>query len=434
MNRLIARRHLLPAFSMLIGFVAASSLTAQSQTYSVIHRFAWADGANPVAGLIVAGGNLYGTTNQGGSNGTGTVFEINSAGEETVLYNFKGGVDGASPEGALVLAGGNLYGTTSAGGTSGAGTVFEVTLKSGTLCGVSASGGTSCEATTPGVETVLYSFTGNGDGKTPESALVADSNGNLYGTTNSGGANDLGTVFEVLRPTTANGAWSEKVLYSFGKGTDGTDPVAGVTFDAAGNLYGTTSSGGSSGNGTVFQLAPSQSGWTENILYNFELQGDGGVPYAGIVVSGGKLYGATTDGGDSGQDGGGTVFELTPSNGSWNFSVLYRIPGWGISGSYQNLLVSGGTIYATTHCDGTAGLGTVYALTSSGDTWTSTSLHDFSGGTDGTYSFSNLVLSEGVLYGTTKIGGNNDYGIVFKVALPDIPIASPLRGNARIAF
>jgi uncharacterized repeat protein (TIGR03803 family) len=434
MNRLIVLTERLSVFTLLFGFVVAASLTAHSQTYSVVHRFSYTDGANPLAGLIVVGGNLYGTTNQGGSVGAGTVFEINSAGEETVLHNFTGEADGGYPEGALVLVGGNLYGTTSGGGANGAGTVFEVTLKSGTLCGVSASGGSSCGATTPGVETVLYSFTGKADGTTPESALVADSNGNLYGTTNAGGTNDLGAVFELVRPTTVNGSWTQKVLYSFGTGTDGASPVAGVTFDAAGNLYGTTSAGGASGNGTVFQLTPSQSGWAEHVLYSFQQESDGGVPYAGIVVAGGKLYGATTDGGDSGQNGGGTVFELTPSNGSWNFTVLYHIPGWGISGSYQNLLVSGSTIYATTHCDGTASLGTVYELTSSGGTWTSTSLHEFAGGTDGTYSFSNLVLSGGALYGTTKIGGNNDYGTVFKVTLPDRPIASPLRGHSEMRF
>jgi uncharacterized repeat protein (TIGR03803 family) len=207
-------------------------------------------------------------------------------------------------------------------------------------------------------------------------------------------------------------------LHSFGEGNDGTDPVAGVAFDAAGNLYGTTSAGGSYGNGTVFQLRYSKAGWTEKILHNFELGGDGGVPYAGIVVNDGRLYGATTDGGEGGSDGGGTVFELTPVNGDWDFTVLSRLAGWGISGSYRNVLLASGKIYATTHCDGGNDAGTVYELTPSGDTWKNKSLYSFSGGSDGLYSFSNLVLYKGSLYGTTKLGGDKDYGVVFKVTLP----------------
>jgi uncharacterized repeat protein (TIGR03803 family) len=147
------------------------------------------------------------------------------------------------------------------------------------------------------------------------------------------------------------------------------------------------------------------------------LQGDGGVPYAGIVVDGGKLFGAATEGGQNGQIGGGTVFELTSVNGSWKFSVIYQLPGWGISGSFRNVLVASGNIYATTHCDGANGSGTVYELTPSGDTWTSKPLYVFNGGSDGQFSFSNLVLYEGSLYGTAKQGGELDYGVVFKVAV-----------------
>jgi uncharacterized repeat protein (TIGR03803 family) len=397
MNRPFATGKYLLAFALLLGCVAAASPKIHSQTFSVVHRFKWSDGANPLAGLTVDGSNLYGTTSAGGSYGAGTVFQINGDDEETVLYEFKGGEDGASPEAALILIGGNLYGTTSAGGGSDAGTVFEVTPH--------------------GEEKVLYSFTGKTDGTNPEAGLIGDSNGNLYGTTNLGGKYDHGTVFELVRPKDG-GAWTEAVLHSFGKGNDGADPVAGVTFDPTGNLYGTTSSGGTDGNGTVFQLTPSKSGWTERILHSFELQGDGGVPYAGIVVDGEKLYGAATDGGEGGSDGGGTVFELAPSNGSWNFTVLYRLPGWGVSGSFRNLLVSSGKIYATTHCDGTYSSGTVYELTPSGSTWKSDTLHEFSGGSDGFYSFSNLVLYKGSLYGTTNQGGDGDDGIVFKVVLP----------------
>lgn len=395
MTRLNAPGERLMAFALLLGFVTAAGPRAHSQTFKVVHNFKWSDGANPLAGLTIDGSNLYGTTSSGGNYGEGTVFVVNSSGEETVLYEFTGGTDGGDPEAALLLREGIFYGTTNSGGASNAGTVFEVTPR--------------------GKEKVLYSFTGKGDGANPQASLVADSDGNLYGTTNLGGKNNNGTVFKLVRPKAEGKAWTEDVVYSFGTGNDGTDPVAGVSFDAEGNLYGTTSDGGTDGYGTVFQLKPSKSGWTEKILHSFEMQGDGGVPYAGIVVDGEKLFGAATDGGQGGSSGGGTVFELTSEKGKWNFSVIYQLPGWGISGSYRNLLVASGKIYATTHCDGANDSGTVYELTPSGDTWTGRSLYVFTGGSDGQYSFSNLVLHEGSLYGTAKQGGELDYGVVFKV-------------------
>jgi uncharacterized repeat protein (TIGR03803 family) len=395
MKGLLAPGERLLAFALLLGLAAVASPGAQSQTFSVVHRFKWSDGANPLAGLTVDGTNLYGTTSSGGKFGAGTVFQIDSSGKETVLYDFTGVKDGANPEAALILIAGNFYGTTTAGGDSDAGTVFEVTPN--------------------GKEKVLYSFAGKADGANPEASLVGDSDGNLYGTTNLGGKYDHGTVFKLVPPKVEGGAWTEEVLHSFGKGDDGADPVAGVTFDAAGNLYGTTSDGGASGHGTVFELKPSKSGWAEKVLHEFELEGDGGVPYAGIVVEGGKLFGAATDGGEGGSSGGGTVFELTPSDGGWKFAVISQLPGWGISGSFRNVLVASGRIYATTHCDGADGSGTVYELTPTGDEWKIKSLYVFTGGSDGQYSFSNLVLNEGSLYGTTKVGGESDNGVVFKV-------------------
>ena len=210
------------------------------------------------------------------------------------------------------------------------------------------------------------------------------------------------------------------VLYSFGSGTDGTIPFAGVTLDAKGNLYGTTSAGGSTGNGTVFELKRSASGWTEIILHNFELQDDGGTPYAGLVSDpSGNLYGAATQGGVNGTDGGGTVFELSPAGSNWTFTVLYGLYGWNISGTFRDLLFDAttGVIYGTTHCDGAYEAGTVYSLTPSSGSWSYTELYTFTGGTDGLYSFSNLVMDKsGNLYGTTNEGGANGSGVIFKVA------------------
>ena len=386
------------AFAFALGLATAAIPLSQGQTFSVVHNFTGgSDGGNPLAGFAIdATGNLYGTTNVGGASDAGTVFKITTKGNEIVLHSFAGGTDGANPQSSLVMdAAGDLYGTTNGGGASGAGTVFKLTRYN--------------------KETVLYSFAGGTDGANPEAALTMDAAGNLYGTTTAGGSSGNGTVFRLRKH---NGKWHEKVLYSFGSGTDGAMPVAGITLDAAGSLYGTTSAGGSYGYGTVFQLKLSKSGWQENVLYNFQLQSDGGVPYAGVVFDkSGNLYGAATEGGNGGQNGGGTVFELTHSKSSWTFTLLYSLSGWGISGTYRNLLLdASGNIWATTHCDGANSAGTVYELTSSGGIWNYTSLYVFTGGSDGLFSFSNLVFDQqGNLYGTTNLGGANGYGVVFKI-------------------
>jgi|HubBroStandDraft_1064217.scaffolds.fasta_scaffold00664_6 uncharacterized repeat protein (TIGR03803 family) len=386
------------AFAILLSLGVLAAPRAQAQTFSVIHNFTGgSDGANPLSGFLLVDQALIGTTSAGGSSGLGVVFKMSPTGEETVLHEFTGGTDGATPEGRLVKGkGSNFYGTTFAGGSANAGTVFEVTGK--------------------GVETVVFSFSGSATGANPVAGLAIDAKGNLYGTTSVGGANGNGTVFE-LSPPSAGGAWTETVLYSFGTGTDGANPIGGVTFDAAGNLYGTTSAGGTYGYGTIFELSKSASSWTETILHEFALESDGGVPYAGLVAdTKGNFYGAATEGGAGGQSGGGTVFELTKVDGSWTFSALYGLSGWGISGSYRNLLLIGDTIYATTHCDGANDAGTVYKLTPSGDTWTYDSLYVFTGGSDGLFSISNLVAdSKGNLYGVTLLGGTDGEGVAFKV-------------------
>ena len=368
-----------------------------TQTYSVVYNFTGgADGGDSTAGLVSLSGNFYGTTTQGGASGNGVVFKITPTGEESVVYSFTGGADGGTPDSGLRAYGGNLYGTTSAGGASGAGTVFRVSPA--------------------GKEVVLYSFTGGFDGSSPQCNLVNDSAGNLYGTTFSGGANGNGTVFELVRPTVTGGAWTEKVLYSFRAAPDGANPVAGVSFDKAGHLYGTTSVGGAYNYGTVFQLAHSSSGWTEKILHQFQLQNDGGTPWAGVVVdASGSVYGATTQGG-WGADGGGTVFKLSPSRSTWTFTVLDILSGWGISGTERNFVLKGGKIFATTHCDGTDVAGTVYELSPSGSSWTYTELYSFTGGSDGLYAVSTpLFDKQDNLWGTTRYGGQYGWGVVFKI-------------------
>jgi uncharacterized repeat protein (TIGR03803 family) len=266
------------------------------------------DGVHPLAGLIFdAAGNLYGTTSYGGIYANGTVFELlpkpgGRWGEKIVHNFFNNFVDGVTPYAGLIFdASGNLYGTTTVGGAycSQCGTVFKLARKPG--------GDWS--------EEILHSFNFNGaDGVQPYGGLVFDPAGNLYGTTANGGVYNEGTVFELS--TAAGGRWSEKILHDFSDaGTDGAQPLAGLILDAAGNLYGTTSFGGASGEGTVFELLPSAGGsWTEETLHSFLDNGvDGDRPYYAPVVfdAWGNLYGTTYAGGSS-PSGGGAVFEVTP--------------------------------------------------------------------------------------------------------------------------
>jgi len=193
-----------------------------------------ADGGLPSAGVIRDGaGNLFGTTVGGGASNSGTLYKIDATGKETVLYSFTGGADGGSPFAGLVAVGAKVYGTTGSGGAYGYGTVFKVD-----------------KVNKSGKETVLYSFTGGADGYNPSAGLVRDAAGNLYGTTSGGGFSNYGTVYKI------DATGKRTLLYSFTGGADGQHPFAGLIRDAAGNLYGTAEFGGAFGLGTVFKLAP----------------------------------------------------------------------------------------------------------------------------------------------------------------------------------
>jgi len=375
--------------------------SAQAQTFSVIHNFTGVprDGANPYAGLTIDQvGNLYGTTRNGGS-GYGMVFELkhtNSGFLFRPLYSFAGGNDGASPEAGVIIGpDGSLYGTTTSGGGAppeGVGTVFNLKPPPA-----------ACKtALCPWMETVLQSFN-EANGSYPYSEVTVDQAGNLYGTVRSGGERDDGAVYEL---TFFNGGWTESTAYSF-SGSDGQYPLAGVIFDNMGNLYGTTLAGGSSGYGTVFQLVPANGGWRENILYTFQDGNDGAAPYAGLIFDpSGNLYGATVGGG---RNGGGTVFELTPSNGSWALKTLYSFNtgAHGCGGPNGTLVMDGaGNVYGTTCSEGAYGYGNVFELTPSGNSWTYTSLHDFTGGSDGAMPYGSVAIdANGKLYGTASQGG-----------------------------
>lgn len=366
-----------------------------AQTFTLLHDFASSpDGNSSFAGLIRnAQGNLFGTTCCGGTFGFGTVFKTNGAGKETVLYSFAGPPDGAFPHGALIGdAAGNLYGTTSEGGTSNFGTVFKVDPT--------------------GHETVLYNFVGNGDGKEPLGRLTMDAAGNLYGTTQQGGAADCGTVFKL--DSTGN----ETVLYTFAGGNDGCFPEAGVVRDGAGNLYGTTFYGGLVNScigscGVVFKVSPSGK---EAVLYRFTgTGGDGNAPQGDLIrdAATGNLYGTTAEGGaphSKATVGNGIVFKLDAAG---NETVLYAFLGTNVGGDGANPTAglvrdAAGNFYGTTSGGGAANFGTVFQLDAAGH---ESVLYTFTGGPDGATPFGGLMRdAAGTLYGTSWGGGKTACG------------------------
>lgn len=375
--------------------------SAYAGNESLLHNFTGgSDGSYPVAALVAdKSGNLYGTTRYGGANGQGVVFElIPSSGSwnETILYNFAGGNDGASPAASIVCdSAGNIYGTTRLGGPSNAGTVFELTPSGNSWA-----------------ESVLYSFTGGTDGGSPQSALTLDGT-SLIGATPAGGAHSNGTVY---RMTQVNGKWQEQVLYSFVGGSgDGASSYSTLILDKNGNIFGTTETGGPNQAGCVFELSPSGSNWNEKVLYFFTGNLDGGSVNAGVIFgTPGTLYGTTSSGG---KYNSGTVFELKHSSGAWTESVLYNFTG-GVDGGFPFASVirdEKGNLYGTASNGGNNGYGTIFQLTPSAGAWTQTVLHSFLGGNDGATPLDNLIFYGKLLLGTTTEGGTTSMGVAFSV-------------------
>ncbi len=389
-----------------------SALAAPSET--VLHSFSGNDGAQPIAGLIADGnGNLYGTAAKGGATGNGVVFKLAPGGTYTVLYSFTGGSDGRYPQSGLIAdSSGNLYGTTQFGGATGKGAVFKVT-----------PGGT---------ETVLYSFCrlpGCTDGAYPQAGLVADSSGNLYGTTPFGGAANDGVVFKL------SSGGTETVLYSFLGGGDGAFPGSSLIADGSGNLYGTTAAGGASNNGVIFKLTP---GGFETVLHSFK-GSDGAGPFASPIADGsGNLYGTTAAGGAPGCGGSGcgVVFKLAPDG---TYAVLYSFTGGsdGANPAFGLIADGGGNLYGTTPSGGapgcgTSGCGVVFKLTPGG---TETVLYTFTGLGDGAFPASDLTAdSSGNLFGTTFAGGTSGDGTVFELAAAPAPFLAFSVTQLNIAF
>lgn len=409
-------------FAILVTFLLASivaALPARAQRFKVLHTFHGPNGNSP-AGVLTRdpAGNLYGTTEAGGTGkcgnyGCGTAFKLNKSGKQVWLHSFNVN-DGEEPISGLIRdAKGSLFGTTTYGGInkcdSGCGTVFE--LDSG------------------GRETVLQKIKGQSEGYSPESLLVRDGAGNLYGTAFLGGLYGYGVIFKVSK------SGKETVLYSFSGGSDGCIPGPGVIADKAGNLFGVTAQGGSGfcdqGYGVVFELDTTG---TLTVLHTFG-PGDGEYPGSVLLFDpAGDLYGTTEGGGNSecGGTGCGVVFKLSPQQGgSWTETVLYVFCSLsGCADGEQPIsgpLVrdSRGNLYGTTYFGGTsrncsgAGCGTVFELDSGGS---ETVLYSFTNGVDGATPRPGLTMdAAGNLYGVAQYGGDgscnppNGCGVVFKI-------------------
>jgi uncharacterized repeat protein (TIGR03803 family) len=341
---------------------------------TVIHHFTGADGKEPGAIFMDTAG-LFGGTISGGAENMGVIYRI-AAGQESTLYSFPGRSDGVNPEAGVTMdSAGNLYGTTNRFGR-GYGSVFKLDPA--------------------GRETVLHVFAGGKDGSSPIAGVVLDSAGNIYGTTTSGGLPGYGIVYKL------DSSGAETILHTFAGGTDGFLPTGGVTLDSAGNLYGTTTAGGTADAGILFKLDPTGK---ETILHTFTGGFDGAQPKGNVTFdSAGNLYGTTSIGG---------VYKFDTAG---NFTVLHTFAGGpaGYDLEAGVTLDSSGNIYGTAYAGGgTNGCcGVVFKLSPSGAL---TVLHNFTG-PDGSGPLAGVVFdTAGNLYGTTQVGGANNLGVVYKI-------------------
>jgi uncharacterized repeat protein (TIGR03803 family) len=356
---------------------------------ATLHAFSGGSGGSyPDSGLTAGpDGDLYGTTTFGGAHGLGTVYKITAAGVHTVLYSFTGSPnDGQYPASGLELGeDGAFYATTTAGGAFGRGTFFRIT--------------------TAGVATSLYSFAGTESSGARPQGLTLLADGNFYGTTTFGGANDLGTVFRM----TAQGV--QTVLHSFAPGSAGNTPVAGLSPNRDGYLYGVTYHGGTNDVGTIFRIAPDGTGYTT--LHSFAGgAADGQYPGTKLRnVADGTLYGSTGAGGAGGL---GTIFRYDPLSGAAR--VIHSFAGGPDDGNQPSCRLRvgpDGNLYGVTFYGGYFDLGTFFRITPAG---TLTVVHSFAGGTDGRSPNSSLLVTpDGDFYGTTITGGATNNGTIYKI-------------------
>lgn len=338
------------------GTVFELSPSASGWTHTVLYSFTGgADGGEPYKGVTLdAQGNLYGTAVTGGGGscegGCGVVFKLSNSGgiwTQTVIHAFTGGNDGSGPGAPVVFdKAGNLYGMTPTGGANSAGVVFEMKPVNSTW-----------------KLAVIHTFTGGADGLGGSAGrLIFDAAGNIYGVSTVGGVNQKGTVFEMKQH---KGTWVLKTLYAFTDTPDGALPYGGLIWDKAGNLYGTTYYAGAYDFGTVYKLTRSNGTWTERVLYSFKGGRDGGSPISTLVSDAkGNLYGTTSDGGSGCSCG--TIFKMSrAANGTWTETVAYRFPGTPGAGFAYNGIVtdSAGNFYGATVHGGASNDGTIYKFT-----------------------------------------------------------------------
>ena len=406
----VGRQAATVTLTLLLVLVFSATQPVRAQTFNVIYDFTPVNGNTSTGTLLLdRAGNLYGTT-QYGQYGTcgydGGAFQLKPTKSGWILNPIHcftaplGGDDGAFPinyGGLTVGPDGGLYGSTEEGGIEAP----SGTSSLGVVFKLSPPPSACLSAVCKWPITILHKFADSPDGSYPHGNVTFDSAGNIYGTTFEGG--DYGGIVYQLSP--ADGGWNETIIHTFHGGNDGGSPQGGLVLDKAGNLYGTA--------GWVFQIKPSGSGWTYNVIYHFSGQGDGYGTDTGLISDqAGNLYGSTPGGGSG---GGGTVFELSPSGDSWTFTTLCNFTG---NGGPQSPLTmdAAGNLYGTTSYDGFYGGGSVFKLTKYGNNWVCTDLHDFQQGTGGVGPIGGVTIApNGTLYGTTSGGGKYGAGVVWEI-------------------
>jgi len=401
--------------------IALSTVLAPAQTFQILHNFTGGrDGANPEDGLTIdRNGNLYGTASAGGihgygcqnfrgTQGCGAVFELARSGSGWILrplYDFPDNT-GTNGSGVAIGPDGALYGPGK--GTGGCtdynacGSVFRVSPPP-----------TPCASFTCNwQETVLHQFTGTPDGSYPSSRVIFDSAGNLYGTTVFGGQQGNGAAYELSRN---GGSWTENIIHTFNVNNQDLGvifPGGQLAIDPSGNLYGPAACNSAIGcfYGAVWELQALQGGWNFNELFQFN-GNNGYSPAALIRDSSGNLYGSTM-GTSLGNNDSAAVYELTFSNGAWHYNLLYDYGRFGEDSTADLVMDSAGNIYGA---DAITGDGYIFKLTRSGDSWTFSRLHSFTG-PDGAGASGQIVIdSAGNLYGTTSVGGAYGYGVIWEI-------------------
>jgi len=372
------------------------------QTLEVLHSFSFSDGQRPETTLVSDGTSLYGTTRWGGTGNQGELFKLYFDGTAFSVLRDAASGDWSTPN-EVALVGTNLFGTTQMGG---AGTVYKIN--------------------TDGMGyTLLRSFTGGDDGANPQGGLAVDGD-TLYGLASQGGSNSYGTIFGLN-----TGGSNFLVLHTFDSvdssnhNDDGANPLGSLVLESN-TLYGVTLRAGSGNGGTVFKVNTDGSGFT--VLHSFSAMSgltnlDGANPQAGLLLNGGVLYGTTSSGGTGGL---GTVFKMNTDGGGFavlhNFVLGYAVQYGGL-GPRSGLALNGRTLYGTVP-NGGPGMGVLYQLNTDGSGFVV--LHNFMGDVDGRLPLGGVVLNNGILYGTAASGGSGGGGIVYALQLPSPPVISSL--------